>query len=569
MISASADVAVWSIGGASLTITPAQQYPRGHNPAHMPFEIILVAFGFGFVAARAGLPPLVGYLAAGFVLFEMGHRTTDGVEAVADLGVLLLLFGIGLKLHAAMLAKPVVWATTTAHTLIASLVIASSLIVAGVIGLPLADELALDQALLLGFALSFSSTVAAVKALEDRSESTSLAGRVTIGILVIQDVFAVGYLALTSGEPPSPWAPALVLGLILLRPVYGWLLSNTGHGELLPMLGIALAAGVGAAGFDLVGLKADLGALVIGAAMAGHPRSGELADRVLSLKDLLLVGFFLSIGLAGTPPAIAWAIAAGLLLLIPLQGLVFLVLITRFRLRGRTALNTSLSLATYSEFGLIVVVAAAAVGDLDEVWVSAVAIAVGLSFIVVAVLGRLRDHAERLVDPLLEALERHPLAEEDSVIDVAAARVIVFGMGRVGTGAYDEIVRRRGDVVVGVDRKDEVVKAHVAAGRTVVRGDALDRDFWQRIRFHEDVDLIVVALNTHSANLESVARARVQRPSARVAAIATYPDQVAELRRAGVAVARNLYEEAGQALADDALAIIEGGIDTSAATGPI
>ncbi|HEX5631306.1 MAG TPA: cation:proton antiporter, partial [Acidimicrobiia bacterium] len=167
----------------------------------MPFEIILVAFAFGFVAARAGLPPLVGYLAAGFVLYEMGHRSSDGLEAVADLGVLLLLFGIGLKLHAATLVRPVVWATTTAHTLIASLLIAGSLMVAGVIGLPLADELGPDQALLLGFALSFSSTVAAVKALEDRSESTSLAGRVAVGILVVQDVFAVGYLALTSGEP--------------------------------------------------------------------------------------------------------------------------------------------------------------------------------------------------------------------------------------------------------------------------------------------------------------------------------------------------------------------------------
>ena len=529
----------------------------------MAFEMILVAFGFGFVATRAGLPPLVGYLAAGFVLHEMGHTTSDGLEAIADLGVLLLLFGIGLKLRAVTLAKPVVWATTVAHAMISSLAIAASLVIAGVIGLPLADELDLGQALLLGFALSFSSTVAAVKALEDRSEATSLVGTVAVGILVVQDIFAVGYLAFTAGEPPSPWAPAVVAGLVLLRPVYGWLLGNSGHGELLPLLGVALAAGVGAAGFDAVGLKADLGALVIGAAMAGHPRSGELADRVLSLKDLLLVGFFLSIGLSGTPPAIAWGIAGGLLLLIPFQGFVFLVLITRFRLRSRTALNTSLSLATYSEFGLIVVVAAAAAGDLDETWVSAVAIAVGLSFITVAVLGRVQAGVQRLAAPLLDALERHPLAKEDAIIDVAAARAIVFGMGRVGAGAYDEIARRRGDVVIGVDRKEDVVAAHLTSGRNVVRGDARDSEFWERIRFHEDLELIVVALNSHEANLECVARAHERRPSARVAAIAAYPDEVTQLREAGVAVARNLYEEAGQALADDALSITEGGVATS------
>jgi predicted Kef-type K+ transport protein len=540
----------------------------------MAFEMILVAYALGFVAARAGLPPLVGYLAAGFVLHEMGHGTSDGIAAVADLGVLLLLFGIGLKLRPATLARPVVWATTAAHTVLASVLLAAAFLAARAIGLPLADELDVRQALLLGFALSFSSTVAAVKALETRSEAASLAGRIAVGILVIQDVFAVGYLALTTGEPPSPWALAVVPAILLLRPGYGWLLIHSGHGELFPLLGIALAAGVGAAGFDLVGLKPDLGALVVGVAVSGHPRSGELADRILSLKDLLLIGFFLSIGLDGAPPPIAWGIAAGLVLLLPLQGFAFLVLITRFRVRSRTALNASLTLATYSEFGLIVAVAATAAGDLDERWVAAIAIAVGFSFVVAALFGRTRAGIYRVAAPVMRALERHPLAVEDAVIDIAGARVIVFGMGRVGEGAYDEIVRRRGEVVVGVDRKEEVAVAQRAAGRNVVRGDALDSDFWDRIRLHEDLELVVVALNSHTANLECVARARADRPGARIAAIAAYPDEVAQLRHAGVTVARNLYEEAGQALADDALSILEGRpvdavVEPAAPMGPI
>lgn len=538
----------------------------------MAFETILVAFAFGFIASRVGLPPLVGYLVAGFVLHEMGHSPSDGVDAIADLGVLLLLFGIGLKLRPATLAKPVVWATTIAHTVIASLLIGGALLAAGAIGVPLAEDLDVGQALLLGFALSFSSTVAAVKALEDRSESTSLAGRITVGVLVVQDVFAVAYLAFTAGEPVSWWAPVVVVGIVALRPIYGWVLTHSGHGELLPLLGLALAAGVGAAGFDLVGLKPDLGALLVGVVLAGHSRSGELADRILSLKDLLLVGFFLSIGLAGAPSLTAWGIAGGFLLLLPLQALVFLVVITRFRVRSRTALNATLSLATYSEFGLIVAVAAAAAGDLDAAWVSPIAVAVGLSFVAAAVLVRWRETAYEIGGSALPRLERHPLAAEDAVIDFAAARVIVFGMGRVGEGAYDEVVRRRGQVVVGVDRREEVAAAHRAAGRNVVRGDALDGDFWDRVRFHEDVELIVVALNSHSANLECVTRARSYRPLARVAAIAAYPDEVAQLRRAGVTVARNLYEEAGQALADDALSIVEGrGIDLpiDPAPGPI
>ena len=136
--------------------------------------------------------------------------------------------------------------------------------------------------------------------------------------------------------------------------------------------------------------------------------------------------------------------------------------------------------------------------------------------------------------------------------------MLVFGMGRVGSGAYDEIVLRRGPVVVGVDRRDETVELHRGEGRDVVRGDALDRDFWERVRFHPEVELVVASMSSHQANLECARRVREFLPAARIASIATYPDQVAELRDAGVDVARNLYEEAGQALADDASAVVFG-----------
>ncbi|CAN5690863.1 hypothetical protein BH24ACT15_BH24ACT15_06370 [soil metagenome] len=142
-------------------------------------------------------------------------------------------------------------------------------------------------------------------------------------------------------------------------------------------------------------------------------------------------------------------------------------------------------------------------------------------------------------------------------MDCGYARVIVFGMGRVGTGAYDEISERVGSAIVGVDRNEVALVRHEEAGRRVVRGDALDRDFWERIRF-QDVELVVVAMDTHASNLECVQRAREFLPGARIAAIATYSDQVAELRRADVDVARNLYEEAGQGLADDAMTAVFG-----------
>jgi hypothetical protein len=299
-------------------------------------------------------------------------------------------------------------------------------------------------------------------------------------------------------------------------------------------------------------LKPDLGALVAGLLLSGHPRAGELSDRLLSFKDLFLVGFFLSIGLGGTPSAAAWGIGLGVILLLPAKAFGFFWLFTRFRLRARTSLHASLTLSTFSEFGLIVGAAALAEGFVDQAWVSTVAVAVAGSFVVAAIADSRRYYFYDRWSHLLGAFERHPPTEEDSILDCGDARVIVFGMGRVGTGAFDEIVERRGPIAVGVDRNADRVALHRQEGRNVVRGDALDRDYWERVRFHPEVELVIAAMSSHGANLECVRRIREFLPSTRIAAIATFPDEIDELCAAGVDVARNLYQEAGQALADDA-----------------
>ena len=524
----------------------------------MDVALLATAFLLGFAAKRVGLPPLVGYLVAGFVLHAFGYDVTEAIEVVSELGILLLLFGIGLKLRPKTLARPSVWASATVFAAVATGVVGALLLVIGALGIPLARDLDPATAALVGFALSFSSTVFAVQALERTNESDSLAGRTAVGVLILQDIFAVAFLVLAEGKWPSPWAILVIPAFVLLRPIVGWFLDHSGHGEVLVLLGFTLAVGIGAGMFELLGMKPDLGALVAGLLLSGHQRSGEMADRLLSFKDLFLVGFFLSIGLAGTPSAAAWGIGLVFIFLLPAKTFGFLWLFTRFRLRARTSLHASLTLSTFSEFGLIVGAAALAEGFLDQAWVSTVAVAVAGSFVVASFADSHRyELYDRWVDRL-KGLERLPTMAEDSIVDCGEARVIVFGMGRVGAGAYDEIVARRGPVAVGVDRDSDRVAMHQSEERNVVRGDAIDRDYWERVRFHPEVDLVIAAMSNHAANLECVHRVQEFLPDARIAAIARYPDQIAELCAAGVDVARNLYEEAGQALADDATADVLG-----------
>ena len=514
---------------------------------------LIAAFVLGFGARAVGLPPLVGYLAAGFGLTAFGFESTQTIESIADLGVLLLLFGIGLKLQPRSLARPEVWVTTTIFTVASTVIFAALLLGVGALGMPMVAELDVKSAAIVGFAFSFCSTVFAIKALERVNESASLAGRLAVGVLILQDVFAVAFLVGIESGRPSAWAIVAVPALIALRPFLGWCLSMSDHGEVVVLFGFTLAVGIGAGLFDVVGLKPDLGALLTGLLLAGHPRAPEMADRLLGFKDLFLVAFFLSIGLGGVPPPAALAISGLVLIAVPLRSFGLFVLFTRFRLRARTALHASLTLSTYSEFGLIVATAALASGYLDQAWVSTIAVAVAASFVVASVSSAARYRLYQRWSARLVDFELHPPIPEDSIIDVADRRFLVFGMGRVGTGAYDEIVSRSGSIVMGVDRSEERAAMHRSQGRDVIRGDALDRDFWERVRLHPDFQLILAATGNHQANLECVERVREFLPRVPIAAIANYADQIEELQAAGVDIARNLYEEAGQALADDAL----------------
>ncbi|RLE14780.1 MAG: potassium transporter Kef [Actinobacteria bacterium] len=522
----------------------------------MELALVVVAFGFGIAASRARLPALVGYLAAGFVLHALGFETTEAIENMSELGVYLLLFGIGLKLKVGFLARPEVWGTATIGVAATAAIAAGVMLALGVVGLPMAASLDVGQAALVGFAFSFSSTVFAVKILEEMNESGSLSGRIAVGVLIVQDLFAVAFLTFAAGEQPSIWALPMILLLLTMRPVFGWLVSLSGHGELFVLLGFTLAVGIGAGGFGLVGLKPELGALAAGIVVSSHPRAGEMTDRLLDFKDLFLIGFFLSIGLAGTPPLGSYVVVVSMLVLMPVRSALFFVLFTRFRLRTRTALHSSLTLSTYSEFGLIVAAASQANGYLDQAWVSAIAVAVASSFVLAAAANTSRYRLYGALSNRMARLERLPRLPDDAIADSGRARVVVFGMGRVGAGAYDTITARRGMVAVGVDRSAEVIAMHESLGRIVVRGDALDRDFWERLRLRNDLELIVLAMDNHPSNLLCVERAREFLPGVRIAAIARYPDQVLELRDSGVDVARNLYEEAGQGLAEDAVTAI-------------
>ncbi len=508
---------------------------------------IALAFFFGLLARHVGLPPLVGFLAAGFALQALGAKGGETLSSVADFGITLLLFSIGLKLNFRTLWRPEIWGVASLHMTLVVTLLGITILGFSLLGLHVFAEIDLKTAALLAFALSFSSTVFAVKILEEKGELSARYGRIAIGILIMQDIFAVVFLTASTGQLPSPWALAL-LALLPLRHLLIRVLVGVGHGELFILYGLLLALG-GAAIFEIVHLKADLGALVFGMLVATHPRSSELAKALLSLKDLLLIGFFLNIGISAAPTLESLGTAILFSALLPLKMILFFFLLIHFRCRVRTAFLASLALANFSEFGLIVSAMSYSNDWLSSEWLATLAIAVAISFALAAPLNSAAHTLYARYEGILRRFEPKEPLREPVPIDTGGAEILIFGMGRVGTGAYDAMREHHGEKVLGIDHDAETVAAHRRAGRNVILGDAMDNDFWQKIHPGE-VKLVMLGMPNHVENMHAITQLKKSRFQGKITATAKYDDQTAELLEAGAHAAYNIYAEAGAGFAE-------------------
>jgi predicted Kef-type K+ transport protein len=507
---------------------------------------ISFAFVFGLAVRGIGLPPMVGFLVAGFALAAVGPRlglpveTGSVLEHVSHLGVLLLLFAVGLKLRIGQIAQSQV---------LFSAVIQSAL-TTGAFGTGLVLFLGLDwqTALLLGVALSFSSTVFSAKTLEAKRDLGTLYGRTAIGILVVQDIIALTIMAFWGEQTPTPWALAFLLALPMLRPFLHRLLDLAGHDELLVLAGLLLALVIGGAGFEALGLSSEIGALAAGLVLSTHKQAKELSESLWSLKELFLVGFFLQIGLSGLPGLQDLVFAVVLAVLLPVKATVFFALLLAFGLRARTAFLSALSLLTYSEFALIL--AAAVLPD----WLVPLALAVGLSFLVAAPIDRL---AQRIFDRWergLSRLEPRFIHRDELPTDLGDAEVLILGMGRTGTAAYDRLAV--GGRIVGLDADEYLAASQREIGRNVLSADVEDAGFWRGLRI-DGLRAVILAMEGIEAK-EYAARALRQKGFAGpIVSHALYEDHIPRLIEAGATHTWLTMTQAGLGLADQTARVLD------------
>jgi hypothetical protein len=223
-------------------------------------------------------------------------------------------------------------------------------------------------------------------------------------------------------------------------------------------------------------------------------------------------------------------------------------LFTIFKLRGRTSFLTSLTLSNYSEFGLIVGAIGVANGWMSGEWLVIIALALAITFTMSSLVN---THAHSLYARLennlykYESLQRLP---HDKPIEVGDAQILVFGMGRVGTGVYDSLLGQYGESLLGIDIDQKVIRKHELEGRNVLVGDATDYDFWERLR-PGSVKLILLDMPNVKEALAAVNMIKRTEYHGLIAAAVKYQDGVQLMKDAGVDSVFNVYAEAGSGFA--------------------
>jgi monovalent cation:H+ antiporter-2, CPA2 family len=574
--------------------------------ASMPLIVTMaaalgLALVLGFVALRLKLPALVGYLLAGVLIgpHTPGFVADVGLAAqLAEIGVMLLMFGVGL------------------HFSIDDLLAVRKLAVPGaVVQMAVATALGAGLAtwwgwspggaLIFGISLSVASTVVLLRALESRGLLDSQNGRIAVGWLVVEDLAmvlvlvllpaivgaaaggatagaAAGAVAVSGagagvGEVPGLWvtlaktllAVAAFVALMLVggRRVLPWVLwqiSGTGSRELFTLCVIAVALGIAYGASALFGVSVALGAFFAGLVLRESQFSQRAAEESLPFRDAFAVLFFVSVGMLFDPrvlverPAQVLAVVA---IIMVGKSLAAAALVLALRYPLNSALTVSASLAQIGEFSFILVALGAGLGVLPPEAQSLVVAGALLSIALNPALFSAVEPARRWIlqrSPLARRLEGRddPLAELPMSTDqrFLARQVVLVGYGTVGREVARQLQQHDVPFVV-VEQNRERVEALRAAGMPAVWGNACDAATLVQAHIAEAGVLVVAAAESTDVR-PMVETARALNPGIPVVARAASAAEVALLRNEGVQRAVHARGALAEVMGRDALALI-------------
>jgi Kef-type K+ transport system membrane component KefB len=480
--------------------------------------LLVLAAGVGFVGLLMRQPLIVSFIAVGILagpsVLDIAH-SDEQIDLLAELGIAVLLFLVGLKLDFNLVRTlgPVALVTGIGQVVFTT-----------VFGFLIGLALGLDvlTAIYVAIALTFSSTIIIVKLLSDKREIDALHGRIALGFLIVQDIVvvvamialsAIGVGGAAAGGESAISEVLYVLGygvamlvfvLLFIRYVANPLVERLSQApELLVSFAIGWAALLAAIGHYL-GFGKELGGLLAGVSLASTPFREAIAARLASLRDFLLLFFFIALGasldLSVLGANIGPAIALSLFVLIG-NPLIVLAIMGAMGYRKRTGFLAGLTVAQISEFSLIFMAMGVAIGHVQD---EALGLVTLVGLVTIAASTYMITYSHRLYEffePILGVFERRrPEAEDDGSQDSDRAHdVILFGLGRYGLGIA-LAMRDSGKRILGVDFSPEAVRFARDQGFDVVFGDATDPEFLGHLPLAK-AEWLVMAVPEHDTGL--------------------------------------------------------------------
>ena len=484
----------------------------------------VTALALGLVAAKLRLPPLVGYLVAGVLIgpFTPGFVGDIALASqLAEIGVILLMFGVGLHFSVKDLLAVRRIAIPGAIVQIATATAIGA-------GLAMAWGWDLITGLTFGLALSVASTVVLLRALEQQGALDSPEGRIAVGWLIVEDLAmvlalvllpviaeglgvgpgaAAGAAAGVTGEPSllialtlAKVAVFVVLVLVVGKRVVPWLLkqiARTGSRELFTLGVLAIALGIAFGSAALFGVSFALGAFFAGVVLSESELSQAAAEDSLPLQDAFAVLFFVSVGMLFDPSIVLrqpLEVLGVVLIIVIGKSLAAFLIVLAFRYPVGTALTVSASLAQIGEFSFILVGLGVAVGLLPaegrDLILAGALLSITLNPVVFAALPGITRWLQGR--PRLWAAMQRPTGEAaDPVRFDLHNHAVVVGHGRVGS-AITRVLSREGLPFVVIERDRPRFEAVAASGQPALLGDAADDGVLARAGI-ADASLLIVA----------------------------------------------------------------------------
>lgn len=523
---------------------------------------LVLAFIFGSIAHRLRLSPIVGYLVAGVVAgpYTPGFVADQALaNELAELGVILLMFGVGLHfslkdlLSVRAIAIPGAIVQITAATLMgmAMVYFLNWGLVAGFV---------------FGLALSVASTVVLLRALQERRLIETERGRIAVGWLIVEDLAMVLALVLLpalagvmmvkdSVTNPAMWQPiAITLGkvaafvlvmLVVGQRVIPWALhwvAHTGSRELFRLSVLAIAIGIAYAASTLFGASFALGAFFAGMVMSESPLSQRAAEETLPLRDAFAVLFFVSVGMLFDPGIVAkhpWLLAGTIFIIIFGKSAAAFLIVRAFNYPTSTALIISASLAQIGEFSFILAGLGVALKLMPQTGLDLILAGAIISILVnpfaFQAIDWLKPRLEKRKAKVEEEIAAPAEPPEEAVVVLEPTKLsnhaVVVGFGRVGSHIGDSLHEQNLPFLVIEDRPD-VVKQLRARGIEVFFGNAASPELIAAANLPAARTLFVAIPESFEAG-QIVEQARKANPSLEIIARAHSDAEQANLNRLG------------------------------------